>query len=123
MLNRKICATMASMAILLLLAACGPETIYVRPNLDTPERHVANGQVLLDQQKTKHALREFQRANELDPQNVAALVGIAIVMGHDKKFNQGMEALEKAQALSTTAEDKALVRDGQARLEELRTKQ
>lgn len=123
MLNRTICATMASMAILLLLTACGPETIYVRPNLDTPERHVANGQVLLDQQKPKHALREFQRANELDPQNVAALVGIAIVMGHQKKFDQGMEALEKAQALCTTAEDKALVRDGQARLEELRTKQ
>ena len=109
------------MVVLLFLAACGPDTIYVRPSLDTPERHVINGRALLDQGKIQHALREFEYANELDPQNVAALVGMAIAMGHDGKFDQGQEILEKAEAICTTAEDQALVEQGRARLEELQT--
>ena len=118
MLNRKICATML---FLLLLAACGPDTIYVRPSLDTPERHVTNGWVLLEQGKIQDAHREFKYANELDPRNVAALVGVAISMGHQDKFDEGLKILEKAEALCTTTEDQALVQKGYARIEELRT--
>lgn len=111
------------MVVLLLIAACGPDTIYVRPSLDTPERHVINGRSLLDQGKIQHALREFEYANELDPQNVAAQVGMAIALGHQGKLDQGLEILEKAEAISTTEEDRTLVQEGRARLEELRASQ
>lgn len=117
MLNRKICATMI---FLLLLVACGPDTIYVRPSLDTPQRHVINGNALLEQGKIQDAFREFKYASELDSQNVAAMVGMATAMGYQGKFDQGLEFLEKAEAIGTTAEDQALVLQGYARLEELR---
>lgn len=109
------------MVVLLFLSACGPETIYVRPSLDTSKRHVINGRALLDQGKIQPALREFEYAHELDPQNVSALVGMAVTMGHQGKFDQGLEILEKAEAICTTAEDRTLVQEGRARLEELRT--
>ena len=117
MLNRKICATIF---FLLLLTACGPKTIYVRPNLDTPQRHVTNGWALLDQGKIQHALREFQYANELDPQDVAALVGTAVTLGHKGEFDQAFTLLEKAEGICTRAEDKVLVQNGYARIKKLR---
>ena len=32
---------------LTLIVACGPDTIILRPSLDTPEQHVKNGHNLL----------------------------------------------------------------------------
>ncbi|MGD9248318.1 MAG: tetratricopeptide repeat protein, partial [Desulfobacteraceae bacterium] len=62
----------------LLFIGCGPDTIFVRPGLDTPSQHVANGHQLLEQGKFDAACREFDRAKELDPSYIRAYVGLGV---------------------------------------------
>ncbi len=49
--------------------------------LDTPVHHVNNGNTLLKSGKIDDALREFNRARELDPNYSAAYVGLSLVYG------------------------------------------
>ena len=120
MLNRNICA---ALVLWVTLTACGPDTIFVRPNLDTPERHVSNGQALLHQGKIQDAEREFKHAHAMDPENVGALVGMALVQGHGCKFEQGFATIEQAEKLVVTEDDRILVRKGLIQLKELRRNQ
>ena len=50
--------------VVFLLAACGPETIFLKSGFDTPSHHVANGNQLLQNGKHDAALDEFKRAKE-----------------------------------------------------------
>ena len=68
-------------AIVSLMIGCGPDPIFLRPALDTPAQHLANGNALLDQEKWRDAGREFERAGELDPFFTEAYVGLAIALG------------------------------------------
>ena len=60
---------------LLTLVSCGPETILLRPNLDSPSQHVDNGYKLMAYGKTDAAVREFKRSIELDAEYAPAYVG------------------------------------------------
>jgi hypothetical protein len=39
--------TLLVLSLALLLGACGPDTIFLRPALDTPAQHVKNGHSLI----------------------------------------------------------------------------
>lgn len=102
----------------LLLAACGPDTIFVRPGLDTPEQHVANGNKLLERGKLDAAHQEFQRARELDSEFVAAYIGLSLVACQQGEVTEGRQLMQRAAALAETDEEKAQVDKGLAQLEE-----
>ena len=97
---------------ILLFLACGPDTILVRPGLDTPDHHVANGNQLLNRMKVEAAYQEFQRAMELDPTYTPAHVGLALVQGRRGDYSGGLEIFGQARKLARTEEEKKLVEDG-----------
>ena len=87
-----------------MIVACGPDTIFLRPALDTPEQHVKNGHNLLSRGKIDAAQAEFVRAKTLDTDYAPAYVGIALVQAHQGDVDGGMATLERARSLAATAE-------------------
>lgn len=87
------------------VVGCGPETIFMRPALDTPEQHVYNGHILLGQKKLKDASREFERAKELNPGFTEAYVGLALVLGHQGDVENALRMLNHAKTTITSDKD------------------
>ena len=117
----------STLILLLLLVgffgACGPDTIFLRPGLDTPAQHVKNGHSLLSYGKIEAANKEFLRATDLDGKYVPAYVGIALVQGHKGNPEEGFLTLERAKRLTTTPEEEAALNDGYKQLIELKQKE
>ncbi len=105
------------------LAGCGPDTIFVRPGLDTPSLHVANGYQLLERGKLDDASREFERAKELEPYCVKAYVGLGVTLGKMGDFDAGMKTLALAERIAGNVQEHEAVRKGYAQLNELKRTQ
>lgn len=103
----------------LIILGCGPDTIFLRPGLDTPSVHVANGNNLLERGKVDDALREFQRAKVLDPNYAPAYVGLGIVLGQKGRIDDGFKTLDLASKLADNEKDRTAVQQGYVRLHEL----
>ena len=104
-----------------LLVACGPDTIFLRPALDTPEQHVKNGNSLLTLGKIDAADAEFIRAKSLDDDYAPAYVGLALVQGHRGNLDGGFETLEKARGIVATPDEAKAVDRGFNLLEGMRS--
>lgn len=105
-----------------LLVGCGPNTIFVRPGLDTPAQHVANGHQLLQRGKVEDACREFNRAKELDPLFVKAYIGLGVALGHKGELSAGMSAMDQANRLASNPQELSEVREGYEQLNTLKRK-
>ena len=88
------------------IMACGPDTIFLRPALDTPQQHVQNGHNLLTRGKLDAAQAEFVRAKTLDVDYAPAYVGIALVQAHRGDVDGGLVTLDRARSLAATAEQR-----------------
>ena len=106
-----------SLVYLLTLVACGPETILLRPSLDTPSRHVDNGYKLMAYGKDDAAIREFKRSIELSPEYCSAYVGLGIAYGMKGDLTQGRAQMEKARTLAKNDEQRKEVEMGFERLD------
>lgn len=109
--------------VLLVMASmtgCGPDTIFVRPGLDTPAQHVRNGHQLLERGKLDDACREFNRAMELDANYVKAYVGLGLALGRKGDMEAGMAAMAQADRLASSQQDRDAVRDGFRKLNEMK---
>lgn len=104
-----------------LLGACGPGTIFLRPALDTPAQHVKNGNSLLACGKIGAANAEFIRAKNLDAGYVPAYVGMALLQGHRGDIDGGFEILNQARELADTPEEAEIVDRGYERLQGMRS--
>jgi tetratricopeptide (TPR) repeat protein len=102
---------------LLVLASCGPETILLRPYLDSPAHHVDNGYKLMAYGKSDAAVREFKRSMELNPEYSPAYVGLGIVYGLQGDLAQGRALMRKAKSLARNGEQKKEVEMGFERLD------
>ena len=111
----------AVLLVMILVTACGPDTIFLRPGLDTPAQHVKNGHSLLSRGKIDAASAEFSRAINLNARYSAAYIGIALVKGHQGEFEAGFESLNQAESLATTQEEKTAVEHGYKQLYELQS--
>lgn len=105
--------------IVCLLMGCGPDTIFLRPTLDTPAQHLANGNALLTQEKWRDAAREFDRARELDPFFTEAYVGLAISLGSEGDFEAAVRIMDQARQTAMNAKQHQAVADGEARLHQM----
>jgi thioredoxin-like negative regulator of GroEL len=103
-----------------LFSACSPDTVFLRPGLDTPSQHVVNGQQLLDRGKIDDACREFDRAKELDPNYVKAYVGLGMAMGKKGEFEAGMQTMSMAKEKAASAQDIEVVQKGIEQLMEMK---
>ena len=106
---------------LVLIVACGPDTIFLRPALDTPEQHVKNGHSLLSRGKIDAANAEFIRAKSLDDDYAPAYVGLALVQGRRGDLDGGFETLDKAKGRVTTPDEAKAVDQGFDLLEGMRS--
>ena len=106
-----------SLTCLMILVACGPETILLRPSLDSPSHHVDNGYKLMAYGKTEAAQREFERSIELDETYAPAYVGLGIVYGMQGDLDQGRAMMEEARALARSEEQRKEVEMGFERLD------
>ena len=104
---------------LFFFGACGPDTIFLRPALDTPAQHVKNGNNLFARGKIEAASAEFIRAKSLDDGYAPAYVGIALVQGHRGDFSGGFDILNQAKGLVATPEDAKAVDRGYDLLERM----
>ncbi len=102
---------------------CGPDTIFVRPGLDTPAQHVANGNQFLERGKIDDACREFERAKELDPKYVKAYIGLGLALGKKGDIDAGMETMGLAKKMAGSARELEAVQNGYAKLNELKQMQ
>ena len=100
-----------------LFNGCGPDTIFLRPALDTPIQHVQNGYNFLSLGKIDAADNEFNRARSLDDSYSPAFVGIGLVQGHRGDFKSGFESMARARDLAVSAEEIAEVDNGIKTLE------
>lgn len=103
---------------LLVLMACGPDTIFLRPELDTPTQHVTNGFALLKQEKMEDACREFERAKELDPDYTDAYVGHALALGGLGRTDQAKTMMDQAFDVARSPDDLQKVQEGYRQLKE-----
>jgi len=103
-----------------LFFGCGPDTIFLRPGLDTPSQHVANGNQLLERGKIDDACREFARAKELDPNYIKAYVGLGVALGRRGDIEAGMRTIGAAEEMAGSAHDREMVRKGYEQLSELK---
>jgi tetratricopeptide (TPR) repeat protein len=106
-----------------VILGCGPDTIFLRPGLDTPPVHVANGHNLLERGKVDDALREFERAKSLDPGYAPAYIGLGIVLGQKGRIDDGMKTLDLANEMADNEKDRTAVKQGYDRLNELKRSQ
>ncbi len=102
---------------LMLLVSCGPETILLRPSLDSPSQHIDNGYKLMAYGKIDAAMREFNRSIELDPTYAPAYVGLGIVLGMQGDLDQGRTMMQKASSLARSEEQRKEVEMGFERLD------
>lgn len=110
-----------SILSLVLFVACGPDTIFLRPALDTPAQHVKNGHSLLTRGKIDAANAEFVRAKSLDGGFAPAYVGLALVQGHRGDIEGGFETLDKARGIAATPDEVRSVERGYETLEGMRS--
>lgn len=101
-------------------SGCGPDTVFLRPGLDTPSQHVINGHQLLDRGKIDDACREFDRAKELDPDYVKAYVGLGVALGKKGEFDAGMQTMSVAEEKAISAQDVEMVQRGYEQLIEMK---
>ncbi len=102
---------------------CGPDTIFVRPGLDTPAQHVANGNQFLERGKIDDARREFERAKELDPNYVNAYIGLGLALGKKGDIDAGMETMGLAKRMAGSARELEAVQNGYVKLNEMKKTQ
>jgi Flp pilus assembly protein TadD len=106
-----------------LFVGCGPDTIFLRPGLDTPTQHVENGQQLLQRGKLDDACREFNRAKELDPLFVKAYVSLGIALARQGDWPAASATMDQARRIAGNSQELAEVRNGYAQLEMIRRTQ
>ena len=99
------------------ILSCGPETIFIRHGLDTPSHHVDNGYKLMAYGKMESALREFNRAKELDEGYAPAYVGLGIVYGMMGDLQKGRALMAEAQKLAQNEDQRKEVEMGYERLD------
>ncbi|MHB8845090.1 MAG: tetratricopeptide repeat protein [Nitrospirota bacterium] len=92
---------MAFMVVLVALVAagCGPKAAPSTSVLDTPEYHYNQGLKFLDKNQMDDAMREFQRAVDLDPKSPLGYIGKGLAFGKKEDYKAAFENMEKAKGL------------------------
>lgn len=94
------------MAITVVIAAfvaagCGPKAAPSTSVLDTPEYHYNQGLKFMDKDQMDDAMREFQRAIDLDPKSPLGYIGKGLALGKKGDYKAAIENMEKAKGYET----------------------
>ena len=101
---------------MIFLLGCGAKGIKPVTPMDTPEHHNLIGMKSFEKGEFQEALREFERARDLDPKYAPAYVGIGLTTAELNKFDDAFSAMKKAKRLASSKPDKILAYSGMIRL-------
>jgi len=80
---------------------CGPKAAPSTSVLDTPEYHYNQGLKFFAKEQFDDAMREFQRAVDLDPKSPLGYIGKGLVLGQKGDFKAAFENMDKAKSNET----------------------
>ena len=89
---------LAVVVVALVVAGCGPKAAPQTSVLDTPEYHYNQGLKYFSKDQYDDAMREFQRAVDLDPKSPLGYIGKGLVLGQKGDFKAAFENMEKAKS-------------------------
>lgn len=101
---------------IIFLFGCGAKGIKPVSPMDTPEHHNLLGMTLLEKGKFHEALKEFERAKDLDAKYAPAYVGIGLTMGELNRFDEAFSTMKRGKKLASSKPDKVLFYSGMIRL-------
>ena len=99
--NMKRLAVLMLVIVALVAMGCGPKAAPSTSVLDTPEYHYNQGLKFLDKNQMDDAMREFQRAVDLDPKSSLGYIGKGLVFGQKGDFKAAYENMEKGKSNET----------------------
>jgi hypothetical protein len=99
--NIKRLAVLMLVIVALVAVGCGPKAAPSTSVLDTPEYHYQQGLKFLDKNQMDDAMKEFQRAVDLDPKSPLGYIGKGLTFGKKGDFKAAFENMEKAKDLET----------------------
>ncbi len=120
MRTKKLTISLLAVMMAALFLNCSGEVLIAELKLDTPARHVRNGNKLLKTDKLHAAEQEYGRALELDPEYAPAQVGLGLVKGHQGQFEQAMDMLHQAAVMAKSQKQQAEVAEAIKTVENLR---
>lgn len=88
-------AALVGLAVMLVLAGCGPKPIDKESILDTPDNHYNQGLRELKAGDLDAAAEEFNRATALDPDYPGGYVGMGLVEAGKGKFKEALDHVDK----------------------------
>jgi Tfp pilus assembly protein PilF len=91
--------TLIVVIVALVAVGCGPKAAPSTSVLDTPEYHYNQGLKFLDKDQLDDAMREFQRAVDLDPKSPLGYIGKGLAFGKKGDYKAAFENMEKAKDL------------------------
>jgi len=99
--NMKRLTVLMLVIVALVAMGCGPKAAPSTSVLDTPEYHYNQGLKFLDKNQMDDAMREFQRAVDLDPKSSLGYIGKGLVFGQKGDFKAAYENMEKGKSNAT----------------------
>ena len=99
--NMKRLTVLMLVIVALVAMGCGPKAAPSTSVLDTPEYHYNQGLKFLDKNQMDDAMREFQRAVDLDPKSSLGYIGKGLVFGQKGDFKAAYENMEKGKSNET----------------------
>jgi Tfp pilus assembly protein PilF len=87
--------------VALVAVGCGPKAAPSTSVLDTPEYHYNQGLKFLDKNQIDDAMKEFQRAVDLDPKSPLGYIGKGLAFGKKGDFKAAYENMEKGKSNET----------------------
>jgi hypothetical protein len=91
--------TLVVVIVALVFVGCGPKAAPSTSVLDTPDYHYNQGLKFLDKDQLDDAMREFQRAVDLDPKSPLGYIGKGLAFGKKGDYKAAFENMEKAKDL------------------------
>jgi tetratricopeptide (TPR) repeat protein len=99
--NMKRFTVLMLVIVALVAVGCGPKAAPSTSVLDTPEYHYNQGLKFLDKNQIDDAMREFQRAVDLDPKSPLGYIGKGLAFGKKGDFKAAYENMEKGKSNET----------------------
>lgn len=99
--NMKRFTVLMLVIVALVAVGCGPKAAPSTSVLDTPEYHYNQGLKFLDKNQMDDAMKEFQRAVDLDPKSPLGYIGKGLAFGKKGDFKAAYENMEKGKSNET----------------------
>ena len=91
MKTKTLVTTPVILLVFALIIGCGPKPIPQESVLDTPDNHFNQGMREFDRGNLDEAMKEFERAQALDPRYAEAYSGMGLILAERGDFEKALD--------------------------------